>query len=83
MKFIALVPELHLTQNFCQAHKGTQTGRRTDRQTFSRNSQIVIKHPKICESIKNKKSKIFAKPILSSIYIEGSKNERLKMKKRV
>ena len=32
------------------------------------------KYPKTCKSIKNRKSKIFTKRILSSIYIEESKN---------
>ena len=31
-------------------------------------------HSEICKSIKNRKSKIFKKPILSSIYVEESKN---------
>ena len=35
MKFRALVLELHLPQNFCHTH--------IDRQTFSRNSQIVFR----------------------------------------
>ena len=30
-------------------------------------------HPKACKSIKNRKSKIFTKPILSSVFTEESK----------
>ena len=67
MKFCSLVLELHLPQNFCHTH--TQT----DRQAFSRNSQIVFRTPKAYISIKNRKSTIFTKSILSSMHIEDSK----------
>ena len=43
MKFCALVLELHLRQNVCHTHRDTQTHRQIDRQTFSRNSQIVFR----------------------------------------
>ena len=70
MKFCSLVLELHLPQNFCHTHTDT------DRQTFFRNSQIVLGHPKTCISIENRKSKNFTKPILSSTYIEESNKLR-------
>ena len=69
MKFGALVLELHLPQNFCH----------TDRQTFSRNSEIVIRTFQTCKSIKNRKSKILTKPILSSINVEESKKKVVSM----
>ena len=65
MKFCSLVLELHLPQNFCHRH--------TERHFL----QIVDScsgHPKTCESTKNRMSENFTKPILSSIYIEKSKN---------
>ena len=65
MKFHALVLELHLPQNFCHAH--------IDRH-FSEIAKSCSGHLKTCKSIKNRKSKICTKPILSSIYIEESKN---------
>ena len=67
MKFRALVLELHLPQNFCHRH--------TDTQSFSRNSQIVFRTSQNVNPSKtgNRKSKT----ILSSIYIEESKNERI------
>ena len=68
MKFCRLVIEIPLTQNFCHPH--------TDRQTFPRNSEIVIGHIRTYKSIKNWKSKIFMKPILPSICAEESKNEK-------
>ena len=48
-----------------------QVNRQTDRLIFSRNSPIG--HPKTCKSMKSRKSKIFTKPILSSIYIKERK----------
>ena len=78
MKFYSLVLELHLPQNFCHTHTDTQTHRHTDRQTDRHFPEIVKScsgHPKTCKSIKNRKSRICTKPILSSIYIEESKNE--------
>ena len=36
--------------------------------------EIIKVHLKTCKSIKNRKSKLFTKPILSFIYIEKSKN---------
>ena len=73
MKFRALVLELHLPQNFCHRH----TDRHTDRQTDRHFPEIVKScsgHSKTCKSIENRKSKICTKPILSSTYIEESKN---------
>ena len=67
MKFCALVLELHLAQNFCH----TQTHRH-----FPERVKSCSGHPKMCKFIKNRKSKIFTKPILSSIYIEDSKKKR-------
>ena len=65
MKFSALVLQLHLPQNFL-SHIHTD-----------RHFPDIVKscsgHPKSSKSIKNRKSKTFGKPILSSIYIEQSK----------
>ena len=72
MKFCSLVLELHLPQNFCHTH----TDRHTDRQTDRHFPEIVKScsgHPKTCKSIKNRKSKIFTKHILSSSYTDESK----------
>ena len=62
MKFCPLVLELHLPQIFVEH-------RQTDRH-FPDEVQIVFR---TCKSIKNRKSKIFTKPILSSIYVEENK----------
>ena len=59
--------ELHLPQNFSHRH--------TDRQTrFPEIVESCSGHPKTCKSIKNRKSKIFIKPILSSIYMRKVKH---------
>ena len=65
MKFGGLVLKLHLPQNFCNAQ--------TDRH-FPEIVKSCSGHPKTCKSIENRKLKICTKPILSSIYIEESKN---------
>ena len=68
MKFCVLILELHLLQNFCHLH--TQTDRHIP--------EIVkpcLDHLKTCKSIKNRKSKIFTKPILSSVYLEENNKE--------
>ena len=65
MKFYALVLELQLPQNYCYRY--------TDRH-FPEIVKSCSGHPKTYKSIKNWMSKIFTKPILSSIYIEESKN---------
>ena len=67
MKFCSLVLELHLPQNFCHRH----TERQTDRH-FPKIVKSCSGHPKACKSIKNRKSKICTKQILSSTYIEES-----------
>ena len=64
MKFCALVLELHLPQNTL-AFTDTNTDRH-----FPEVVKSCSGHPKTCKSIKNRKSKIFPKPILSSIQIE-------------
>ena len=73
MKFRALVLELHLPQNFCHTH----TDRHADRQTDRHFPEIVKScsgYPKACKSVKNRKSKIYTKPIPSSIHVEESNN---------
>ena len=67
MKFCELVLELHLPQNFC--HTDTQT----DRQ-FPEIVKSCSGYSKACKSIKNLRSKICTKPVLSSMYIVESKN---------
>ena len=69
MKFCSSVLELHLPQNFCHAHTDIQTDRH-----FLKIFRSCSGHPKTWKSIKNRKSKICTKPILSSTYIEESKN---------
>ena len=64
MKFCPLVFELHLAQNFCHRHIDIHLPEIV--KSFSG-------HSKTFKSIKNWKSKIFTKLILSSIYIEESK----------
>ena len=75
MKFCSLVLELHLPQNFCHRHTDRQTDTQTDRQ-IDRHFPKIVKscsgHPKTCKSVKNRKSKICTKPILSSTFIEES-----------
>ena len=54
----------------------SHTHRHTDRQIDRHFPEIVKScsgHPKTCKSVKNRKSKICTKPILSSSYIEESK----------
>ena len=70
MKFRALVLELHLPQNFCHIHTGRH---------FPEIVKSSSGHPETCKFIKNRKSKICTKTILSSIYIEESKNEWIKV----
>ena len=69
MNFCSLVLELHLPQNFCHTHRDTQTDRH-----FPKIVKSCSRNPKTCKSIKNRKSKICTKSILSS-YVEGSKNQ--------
>ena len=76
MKFYAFVLELNLPQNFCQTH--------TDTQTDSHFPEVVKScpgRPKTCKYIKNRKSKIFTKPIFSSIHTEKSKKRKQKERK--
>ena len=73
MKFCSLVLELHLPQNFCHTHAGTQTDRH-----FPEIVKSCSGHPKTCKSTKNRKSKICTKPIPSFTYIEESKNQTTK-----
>ena len=58
------------TKFFSHTHRHTET---------DRHFQEIVKscsgHPKTCKSIKSRKSKIFMKPILSSIYIEERKKK--------
>ena len=55
------------------SHTQRETHRHTDRR-FPEIVNLFSGHPKTCKSIKNWQSKIFMKPILSSIYVEESKN---------
>ena len=73
MKFCSSILEQHLLKNFCQMH----TDRQTDGQTNRHFPEIVKSssgYPKTYKSIKNRKSKILTNQILSSIYVEESKN---------
>ena len=64
MKFCGLVRELYLPQNFSHSQRDTQTDRH-----FPEIIKLYSGHPKTSESIKNLKSKILTKPIISSIVI--------------
>ena len=69
IKFCSIVFDLYLPQIFCHTH--------TDIQTYSHFLEIVKScsgHPKTSNSIKNRKSNIFTKPMLSSTCIKESKN---------
>ena len=65
MKFCSLVLELLLPQN---CHTYTETDKH-----FPEIVKSCSGHPKTCKFIKNRKSKICTKPVLSSMYIEESK----------
>ena len=65
MKFYASDLELHFSQKFCHTHTDTH---------LPEIIKSCSRHPKMCKSIKNRKSKIFKKIIFSSIYIEENKN---------
>ena len=70
MKFCVLVLEVHLPQIVA-------TRSQTD--TYTHFPEIVKScsgHPKTCKSMKNRKSKICTKPVLSSVYIEESKKKK-------
>ena len=72
MKFRALV----LPQSFSHRHTAdTQTDR-----YFPQIVKSCSGHPKTYKSIKNQKSKIFMKPILSSVYIKESNYLNVKQK---
>ena len=68
IKFCALLFKLHLPQIFCHRHTDAQKDRH-----FPKIIIQCLRHPKTCKSMKNRKSKICTKPILSSTYIEESK----------
>ena len=67
MKFYEILPQF-----FCHSHPDRHRGTHTD--IFQKLSIRVQDIPK-CKSIKNWKSKIFTKPIFSSVYVEKSKKE--------
>ena len=59
-----------MPQIFCHSHTQTHTDRH-----FPEVVKSCSGHPKTCKSTKNRKSKIFKKPILSSVYVE--ENQKL------
>ena len=60
MKFCRLLFELHFSQKFCHIH----INRPIDRQTFSRNNQIVfMAFQNLCKFIQNWLSKTLTKPV--------------------
>ena len=64
----------------------THTDGHTDRHTHRHFPEIVKSysgHPKTSKSIKNQKSKILTKPILSSIDIGKSKKVRPEIRKEI
>ena len=69
MKFYALVLELHLLKIFCRTHTAIQTVRH-----FPEIVKSYSEQPKLCKFIKNQKSKIFMKLLLSFICVQESKN---------
>ena len=69
MTLCALVLQLHLPQFFLHLESDTHTDTH-----FRGIVKTSSGHSKTSKSIKNRKSKFFMKPILSSIFIEESKN---------
>ena len=72
VKVYALVRRATLATKFL-SHTHGHTSRQTDRH-FPEVVKSWSGHPKTCKSIKNWMSKIWTKPIFSSIFIEESKN---------
>ena len=73
MKFSALAFELYLPQKrVSHTHTYSHADRHTDRY-FREKVKSCSGPPKTCKSTNKQKSKIFKKPILSSIYIEEKK----------
>ena len=68
---MSFVLQIRLVQTFCHSHTIRQTCRH-----FLEIAKSYSEHPKACKSIKNWKSKMFRKPIFSSIYIEESKKKK-------
>ena len=64
MKFYGFVLKLHLPQNIYHARA---------QRHFPEIVQLCAEYPKTYKSVKNRKSKLFGKPILFSIYVEESK----------
>ena len=60
----------------------SNTHRHTDRH-FPKIVKSCSGHPKTCKSIKNRKSKVCTKPILSSTYIEESKKKYTTKQKNI
>ena len=56
---------LYLRRNLCHTHTYIQS-------FFSKIVKLYAGHPKTCNSIKNQQSKIFTRPVHSSIYTEES-----------
>ena len=65
-----IISQVTLAKKFCHTFTNTQTG-----SLFSKIVKSCTGRPKTCKPIKNRKSKICTKPILSSTYIEESKKE--------
>ena len=61
MKFCSLILELHLPQFFFHTHTYTQTYRHTDRQTFSKNSQIVFRTSQNVQNSSKTENRKFAR----------------------
>ena len=71
MTFCAFAREMQCPQNFGEMYINKQTDRR-----FLKMVKSCSGHLKTCKSTKNRMSKIFANPILSSrVYTEESKKE--------
>ena len=74
MKFCALILELHLPQNFCHIHTDIQTDGETNRQTFSRNCQIVIRTSQNVYIYQKLEAENLDETNTFSIYTKKSKN---------
>ena len=71
MKMCALVSSYTCHKIFITHTHTTQT----DDRHFREIVKSCTGHPKTCKSIKNRKTKIFSKPIIYCIYTEESKKE--------
>ena len=76
MQFCPLVIEIARAQILCHIQTNRQGDRQTNRQVFVRIVKSCRGHSKMCKSIKNWKSKIFAIPILFFFFFQNKKKRK-------